>query len=100
MRLDRMFGWRPSQTGMRWMLRLSTQLLLVMTAACLLVAAVVFREFGWSESIFLVVRPIAAMTIVLPLSFLVSGVSYYQIRNSLVGSAWALLDLSDQPLVG
>lgn len=85
MGLDRLFGWRAPETALRWMLRLSTHLLLVMTAACLLVAMLVFREFGWSENIFLVVRPIAAMTIVMPLSFLVSGVSYYQMRNSLVG---------------
>lgn len=85
MRLDRIFGWRPPESAMRWMLRLSTQLLLVMTTACLIATMFVFCEFGWSENVFLVIRPIVALTIALPLSFFASGICYYRIRNSLVG---------------
>lgn len=85
MRLDLIFGWRPPETATRWMLRLSSQIALVMLVTCLLAAMRLLWEFGWSENVLLVVRPIAAMTIVLPLSFLVSGTSYYQMRNSLVG---------------
>jgi ATP-dependent Clp protease ATP-binding subunit ClpC len=85
MRLDRTFGWRPPETATRWMLRLSTQLLLVMMTACLIAAMFVFCEFGWSENVILVIRPIVALTIALPVSFFASGICYYRIRNSLVG---------------
>ena len=85
MRLDRAFGWRPPETATRWMLRISSQLALVMLLTCLLAAAVAFSEFGWSYSVWLTVRPNAAAALILPICLFSYGVCYYKIRDHYFG---------------
>lgn len=79
------FDWRPPETAERWMLRLGGQVTCVMLLTCGLAAAVAAREFGWSKNVLLVVRPIAAMALVMPISMATTGICYYRMRNSLVG---------------
>jgi hypothetical protein len=84
-RLEPLFGWRAPETVVRWMSRLAFQMSLVMVMACMLTAVLAFNEFGWNHSVWLTVQPIAAATIVLPISVFASGICYYKVRNYLFG---------------
>ena len=83
--LESWLGWHPPETALRWMSRAALQLGAFMTALCALVAIVAMREFSWSYSLWLTVRPLTAAALVLPVTLFSYGVCYYKIRDHLLG---------------
>jgi hypothetical protein len=79
------FGWHPPETALSWMSRVAIQLGVLMLLVCILVTCIAMREFGWSYSLWLTVRPIAAAALVLPICVFSYGVCYYKIRDRLFG---------------
>lgn len=84
------FGWHPPETALQWMTRVALQLGCLMFVLCLSVAIVAMREFGWSYSVWLVVRPLAAAMLVLPICLFSYGVCYYRIRDHYFGAFRAI----------
>jgi hypothetical protein len=84
-RFESWFGWHPPQTALSWMTRIAIQLGGFMLVMCAFVAIIAMREFGWSYSLWLTVRPLAAAAIVLPISLFSYGVCYYKIRDHVFG---------------
>jgi ATP-dependent Clp protease ATP-binding subunit ClpC len=83
--IESRFGWHAPETAVRWMTRVAIQVCGVMACTCALVAVVAFREFGWSYSIWLTIRPVVAAAIVLPTSVATFGICYYKVRDHLFG---------------
>ncbi len=84
-RLEPIFGWRAPESSTRWMTRVAIQLCGLMIATCALVAVIAFREFGWSYSMWLTLRPLVAATIVMPTSVAATGICYYKMRDHIFG---------------
>jgi Clp amino terminal domain, pathogenicity island component len=84
-RCDPLFGWRAPEKVGKWMTRIAIQLGLIMTFVSLLGTVFALRELGLNKDIWLVLRPLAALTIVTPIAVAVSGICYYEIRNSIFG---------------
>jgi hypothetical protein len=79
------FGWHPPETALSWMTRVAIQLGVLMLLLCALVAIAAMRELGWSYSVWLAVRPIAAAALVLPVSLFSYGICYYKTRDHFFG---------------
>lgn len=78
-------GWHPPESEIRWMCRVTIQISLLMTIMLVIVAIFYVREFGWSYSVWLMLRPLAACVVVSSIIITLSGVFYFKIRNSIYG---------------
>jgi hypothetical protein len=84
--LEPLCGWRPPESEILWMCRVTIHISLLMTITYLLVALFAVQQFGWSYSVWLMLRPLAACVIVSGIIIALSGICYFKIRDSIFGT--------------
>lgn len=84
--LELLFGWRPPESEIRWMLRAAIQTSFLMAIAYFFTAYLAVREFGLSNSVWLTLRPFAASVIAMGPIIAFSGICYFKMRDNLLGA--------------
>lgn len=84
--VERWVGWRPPETANRWMARVAIQSAALFALMNVGAAAVMISNFGWSESVWIGMRPLLVVLMLLPVLLFVLGAAYFQMRNSVYGA--------------
>ena len=93
--LERRFGWRAPETAARYMFRLAMQLVFIIAVAFFVIAGGAVIGLGmkyglwWDRSIWIAIRPAAALWFFIPTDAFLLGLLYFKMRDALCGAAWA-----------
>ena len=83
---ERIFGWRPPEHATSWMFRLATGMFAILAGLLLISLPMAVVRFGWNGPLlWIALRPVVAMTLIVPVEQFLLGSFYYQMRDSIWG---------------
>jgi ATP-dependent Clp protease ATP-binding subunit ClpC len=87
--VERIFGWRASESAARYMRRQALLSLAMLAIACSVIAAGTVIVAGWKGSGWQFFRGTVAFSVITPAAQFLLGWMYYKLRDALYGPIWA-----------
>lgn len=84
-RMERWFGWRAPESVARYLVRVTVQVYLAISIMTVTAAVSYITKLGWNASALIGLRPIFAMHLIMPATFLLLGLLYFEQRNTIFG---------------
>lgn len=89
--LSRRFSWQAPESASRYLARVALQVFAMMVCLLVLTTAALYLTLHphvllWDRNVWPALRPVAAMTVVLPVDLYVLGLLYFKARDALFGA--------------